>query len=101
MPMVDYVRADLVKPVSQAAGDDNMTSIDRELGGIAEQLKSMAAAISALDASNADLAKEVLELRLLIAQLRGGSRALLWIGGLISGGAGAALMKLLGLYYSK
>ena len=100
-PIVDYIRADLVKPVTQAAGDEDMNSIDRELGGIAEQMKSMASAVASLESRTADLTKEVLELRLLIAQLRGGSKVLLWVGGLVSGGTGAAIMKLLGVYYSK
>lgn len=78
-----------------------MNSIDRELGGIAEQMKSMASAVASLESRTADLTKEVLELRLLIAQLRGGSKVLLWVGGLVSGGTGAAIMNLLGVYYSK
>lgn len=55
---------------------------------------------ASLEQQNKDVKAEITELRdelrkikLLIAEIKGGSRVVLWVGGLVSGGVGAAIFK--------
>lgn len=70
-----------------------MTSAERDIG----RLEAVAAS---LEQQNKDVKAEITELRdelrkikLLIAEIKGGSRVVLWVGGLVSGGVGAAIFK--------
>lgn len=70
-----------------------MTSTERDIGRLEEVADSLKEQVALLRAENAALKSELAEIKNLIAEIRGGSRVILWLGGLVSGGVGAALFK--------
>lgn len=70
-----------------------MTSTERDIGRLEEVAESLKEQVRLLREENANLKQELAEIKDLIAQIRGGSRVLFWLGGLASGGVGAALFK--------
>lgn len=80
-------------------GDDTSTAQDiGRLQGAAQALKE---SNEVLREEVAELRKEVAEIKTLIAQIKGGSRVLFWLGGLASGGVGAALFKYLPIIFAR
>lgn len=70
--------------------DGNTAQDIGHLQGVAESLKEQ---IEILRAENAELRRDLAEIKILIAQFKGGSRVLIFLGGLVGGGVGAALLK--------
>lgn len=76
-----------------------MNNYDRDLG-------RLEADVSSLKKQNAELKEEIkilhtelTEIKGLILQIKGGSKVLFWLGGLVSGAGGAALFKYLPLLF--
>ncbi len=78
-----------------------MTSIERDIGGLQEVARSLKEQIELMREENAELRREIAEIKNLIAQIKGGSRVLFWLGGLASGGVGAALFKYLSIIFAR
>ena len=70
-----------------------MTSTERDIGRLEEVADSLKEQVRLLRQENASLKQELAEIKDLIAQIKGGSRVLFWLGGIASGGVGAALFK--------
>lgn len=76
-----------------------MNSYDRDLGRLEAVAQSLGEQIAELKAERDEIKKEIAEIKSLIAQVKGGSRVLFWLGGLLSGAGGAALFKYLPLLF--
>lgn len=70
-----------------------MNQYDRDLGRIEAILQSVERQIEELKQERKELKQELEDIKTLINQVKGGSRAILWIGSFVSGGIGAALLK--------
>lgn len=78
-----------------------MTNTERDIGRLEEVAESLKEQVRLLREENANLKQELAEIKELIAQIRGGSRVLFWLGGLASGGVGAALFKYLPTIFAR
>ena len=76
-----------------------MPSYERDLGRLEAVAQSLGEQIAELKAERDELKKELAEIKNLIAQIKGGSKVLFWLGGLVSGAGGAALFKYLPLLF--
>ena len=70
-----------------------MTSTERDIGRLEAVAASLEKQNADLKAELGELRDELREIKLLIAEIKGGSKVVLWAGGLISGGIGAAIFK--------
>lgn len=70
-----------------------MTSIEREIGKLEAVAASLEQQNKELKAEITEFRDELREIKLLIAEIKGGSRVVFWVGGLVSGGVGAAIFK--------
>ena len=70
-----------------------MTNTERDIGRLEAVAASLERQNESLTQEIIALKKELAEIKDLIAQIKGGSRVLFWIGGLVSGSIGAALFK--------
>ena len=78
-----------------------MTGYERDLGRLEAVVSSLESQNKELKEQVAELHKDLREIKELIAQIRGGSRVVFWIGGLVSGAGGAALVKFLPLIFAR
>ena len=78
-----------------------MTGYERDLGRLEAVVSSLEAQNKELKEQVAELHKDLQEIKDLIAQIRGGSRVVFWIGGIVSGAGGAALFKFLPLIFPR
>lgn len=70
-----------------------MTNIERDIGRLEAVAASLENQNEELKKELAALKSELSEIKQLIEQIKGGSRVLFWLGGLLSGGVGAAIFK--------
>ena len=94
MPFVEYIRADAHPRNSKMEADD-VVSYERDIGRLEAVAQSLERQINELKQERDEIKREIQEIKELISQIRGGSRVVFWIGGLVSGGIGAALFKFL------
>lgn len=78
-----------------------MTNIERDIGRLEAIAESLEKQNADLKIEIAQLHNELAEIKQLIAQVKGGSRVLLFLWGLFSGGIGAALFKWLPIFLAK
>ena len=107
-----YIRADLAGPAPVVSEDeDDMSPVAEDIGGLKEAVRNLKELYATQKqdnerqkADNAKLAEELAdfkaEIKDMISQIKGGSRVLFFLGTLISGGTGAAMMKLLPLLFA-
>lgn len=70
-----------------------MTSAERDIGRLEAVAASLKQQNKDVKAEITELRDELRKIKLLIAEIKGGSRVVLWVGGLVSGGVGAAIFK--------
>ncbi len=70
-----------------------MDNTQRDIGRLEAVAESLKEQNEALQKEIKELKAEVAEIKNLISQIKGGSRVLMFVGGLASGGMGAALFK--------
>ncbi len=68
------------------------------LQGVAQSLKEQ---MEIIREENAELRRDLAEIKTLIAQIKGGSRVLFFLGSLAGGGVGAAVVKWLPILLAK
>lgn len=78
-----------------------MTNTERDIGRLEAVAESLERQNQNLTQEIAALKKELAEIKDLISQIKGGSRVLFWLGGLASGGVGAALFKYLPTIFAR
>ena len=78
-----------------------MTNIERDIGRLEAVAASLENQNEELKKELAALKTELAEIKQLIAQIKGGSRVLFWMGGLASGGIGAAIVKYLPIIFAR
>lgn len=77
------------------------SNYDRDIGRLEAVVSSLEKQNTDLKAEIGKLHKDLTEIKELVLQIKGGSRVLFWIGGLVSGVSGAALFKYLPLLFVK
>lgn len=78
-----------------------MTSAERDIGRLEAVAASLEQQNKDLKAEITELRDELREIKLLIAEIKGGSRVVLWVGGLVSGGVGAAIFKYGAIFWAR
>ena len=72
-----------------------VTSYDREIGRLEAVVANLERQHAELKGEIAALHSDLKEIKTMMSELRGGSRVVFWLGGLVSGGIGALLVKLI------
>lgn len=99
IPELHYVRANIDLPASPAGDDEIMNaSYDREIGRLGALVEALQEALKKQHEENKQLHNDVMEIKALINEMKGGSKVIFWVGGLVSGSVGALLVKFFPLF---
>ena len=104
MPELHYVLKDISKSSPAREEEYTVMNIERDIGRLEAVARNIEHQIIELKQERDELRRELAELEKkfdakmteitdLMSQIKGGSRVVLWAGGLISGGLGAAFIK--------
>ena len=92
--LISYIRSDLAGHCPEDEEEaDRMAPLDRDIGALEEAVRNLVRQNETLNAQIEELREEIAGFKDLVANLRGGSRVLIFIGTLVSGGLSAALVK--------
>lgn len=75
-----------------------MTSYERDIGRLEAVVANLERQNTELKHEIAALHSDLKEIKTMMSELKGGSRVVFWLGGLISGGIGAILIKLFPIF---